>query len=53
MQKQIGYKVFLGQTVSPLDDIGNSSAIDRTASKYADAREKVRKNRRTYQHWEI
>ena len=45
MQREIGNKVFLGQTVSPFDDIGNSSAIDRTASNYTDAKEKVGKIR--------
>ena len=43
MQRKIGNKVFLGQTVSSFDDIGNSSAIDRAASNYTDAKEKVRK----------
>ena len=45
MQREIGNKVFLGQTVSLFDDIGNSSAIDRTASNYTDAKEEVRKIR--------
>ena len=45
MQREISDKVFLGQTVSPFDDIGNSSAIDRIASNYTDAKEKVRKIR--------
>ena len=44
MQREISDKIFLGQTVSPFVDIGNSSAIDRTASNYKDAKEKVRKN---------
>ena len=43
MQRKIDNKVFLGQTVSSFDDIGNSSAIDRTASNYTDAKEEVRK----------
>ena len=45
MQREISNKVFLGNTVSPLDDIGRSSAIDRTASNYNDAKEKVKKIR--------
>ena len=44
MQREISDKVFLGQTVSPFDDLGNSSAIDRTASNYTYAK-KVRKIR--------
>ena len=32
---------YLGQTTSPLDNVGLSSAIDRTASDYTDAGEKV------------
>ena len=43
MQREISEKIFLGQTVSPFDDIGNSSTIDRTTSNYTDAKEKVRK----------
>ena len=45
MQREIGGKVFLEQTVSPFDDIENSSPIDRTALNYTDAKEKVRKIR--------
>ena len=45
MQREISDKIFLRQTVSPFDDIGNSSAIDRTASNYTDAKEKVGKIR--------
>ena len=37
--------MFLGQTTSPLDDVGLSSTIDRTASDYTDAGEKVKKIR--------
>ena len=37
--------MFLGQTTSPLNDDGLSSAIDRTASDYTDAGEKVEKIR--------
>ena len=45
MQREISDKVFLGNTVSPLDDTGRSSAIDRTASNYNDAKEKVKRIR--------
>ena len=41
MQREISDNVFLGNTISPLDDVGRSSAIDRTASNYNDAKEKV------------
>ena len=53
MQREISNKVFLGNTVSPLDDIGRSSAIDRTASNYNDAKEKVKKNKGVDQYWKI
>ena len=43
MQREIGDKVFLGQIVSLFDDIGNSSAIDRTASNYTDQKKKLEK----------
>ena len=45
MQREISNKVFLGNTVSPLDDIGRSSTIDRTVSNYNGAKEKVKKIR--------
>ena len=41
MQREISNKVFLGQTTLPLDNVGFSSAIGRTASDYTDAGEKV------------
>ena len=44
MQWEISDKVFLGNTVSPYN-VGRSSAIDRTASNYNDAKEKVQKIR--------
>ena len=53
MQREISNKIFLGTTVSPFDDVGNSSATDRTASNQTDTKEKVKKNKRTYQHWKI
>ena len=45
MQREIRNRIFLGQDVSPFDDMGNESAIDRTASNYTDAKEKVQKIR--------
>ena len=45
MQRNISNKVFLGQNVSPFDNAGKSDAIDRTASNYNDAKEKVQKVR--------
>ena len=38
--------MFLGQIASSFDDIGNSSAIVRTALYYTDAKEKVQKIRK-------
>ena len=43
MQREIGDEIHLGATVSPFDNVGGSSAIDRTASNYNDAKEKVKK----------
>ena len=45
MQREISNKVFLGNTVSPFEDAGRSSAIDKTASNYNDSKEKVQKIR--------
>ena len=45
MQRNISGKVFLGQNVSPFDNAGESDAIDRTASNYNEAKEKVQKIR--------
>ena len=42
MQREISNKNFLENTVSPYDNAGRS-AIDRTASNYNDAKEKVQK----------
>lgn len=44
MQREIGHEIHLGATVSPFDNVGGSSVIDRTTSNYNDAREKVKKN---------
>ena len=43
MQKNISNKVFLGQNISLFDNAGGSEVIDRTASNYNDAKEKVQK----------
>ena len=43
MQRNIGDKVFLGETVSPFDNAGESDAIDRPAANYNDAKEEVKK----------
>ena len=43
MQRKIGTEVELGATVSPYDSIGASSAIDRSASNFLNAGEKVQK----------
>ena len=41
MQRNISDKKFLGQTVSPFENAGESDAIDRTASNYNDAKGKL------------
>ena len=46
MQREIGDEIRLGSTVSPFDNIELSSAIDRTASNYVDAKNKVKKVRK-------
>ena len=43
IQREINKIIFLGQSASSFDDIGNSSAIVRTALYYTDAKEKVQK----------
>ena len=43
MQRKIGTKPELDKTVPPYETIGASSAIDKTASNYIDASEKVQK----------
>ena len=41
MQRNISDKVFLGQTVSPFENTGQSDAIDRKASNYNDTKQKI------------
>ena len=43
MQRKIGTEIELSKTLSPIDSIGALSAIDRTASGYLNAGEKVRR----------
>ena len=43
MQRKIGDDVQVGATVFTFYNIGGSSAIDRAASNYTDAKEKVLK----------
>ena len=43
MQHEIGNNVLLGQTVSAFESVGGVSSIDRTASDFHMAREKVKK----------
>ena len=45
MQREIRHEIHLGATVSPFDNVGGSSVVDRTTSNYNDAREKVKKIR--------
>ena len=45
MQREISDKVTLGDTLNPYEDARRSTAIDRTASNYNDAKEKVQKIR--------
>ena len=42
MQREVSNKVLLGQFVSPYENAGRSSAIDRTASNYNGAKKKVK-----------
>ena len=46
MQQEIDKIVNLGQIVSPFDSIGKSLAIDRTASEFDNANEKLKKIKR-------
>ena len=45
MQREISDRVFLGETLNPYGDTRISTVIDRTASNYNDAKEKVQKIR--------
>ena len=48
MQREIRHKVFLGQNVSPFENAGLLDAIDRTASNYNKAKDKVKKDKGAY-----
>ena len=52
MQRKISYRIFLWETLNPYDHVGTSTAIDRTASNYNDAKEKC-KNKRSHWNWYI
>ena len=41
MRRNISDKKFLGQTVSPFENAGESDAIDRTGSNYNDGKGKL------------
>ena len=43
MQREINDTIHLGQTMSPFGSIGKSSAVDRTASDFNNATDKVKK----------
>ena len=43
MQRQINDNIHLGQTVTPFESLRKSSAIDRTASDFDNANQKVKK----------
>ena len=43
MQREISDRIFLGKTLNRYDDARRSTAIDRTASNYKDAKEKFKK----------
>ena len=43
MQQQITNNIHLWQTVNPFESIGESSTIDRTASDFDNASQKVKK----------
>ena len=53
MQREIRDEIYLSTTVSPFDNVGGPSVIDRTASNYNDAKEKVKKNQGAYKNWKI
>lgn len=47
MQRKIGTEVELAKTVSPLENIGVSSAIERAASNYLNVEKKAEKVKKT------
>ena len=53
MQREIGDAIHLGETVSPFDNVGRSSATDRTASNYNDTLKVKKKNQGAHTNWRI
>ena len=45
MQRKIDNEIQLSKTVFPFDTTGHSSSVDRTASNFINASEKVQKNK--------
>ena len=43
MQREISDRIFLSETLNPYENARKSTAIDKTASNYNDAKEKVQK----------
>ena len=48
MKREINNEVHLEQTVTPVESIGKSSAIDKSASGFDSANGKVKKIKKTY-----
>ena len=46
MQHEVGTNINLEKTVPPFESVGNISSIDKTASDFDTAREKVKKLKR-------
>ena len=46
MQRRISHNIHLGKTLSPFESIEDSKAIDRTASNFINAEQKVEKIKR-------
>lgn len=53
MQREISDRIFLGETLNPYEDARKLTSIDRTASNYNDAKEKVQKKKRSYGNKQI
>ena len=48
MQRDLSNRNTLGDTLNPIDDARQLTAIDRTTSNYNDAKEKVKENTRSH-----
>ena len=46
MQKNIDNEVHLGNSVTPFESMGKSSAINKTASDFDNVSQKVKKNKK-------